>query len=435
MVGLRWAGAAIAGSVLLLGLVGCAVSESWADGSKRPDASSPESGSSVEPPDSVAQTPNAPLPAVDPEVVAAQTRFGFSLFSQVVQQSDGDNLMISPSSVALALAMLYNGANGETQEAMANALSLRGLSVESLNQANQSLMTVLENADPKVKLAIANSLWARRNFPFEDAFLQANQAFYEAEVSTLDFSDRQSVETINDWVSRNTEGKIPTIIDQINPDDVMFIINAIYFNGTWQRVFDARQTSNQPFYLADGSQKSHPMMRQDGGYLYLENNQFQAVQLPYGNGRLSMVIVLPQQSLGLDTFLSILTPDNWQTWQEQFSFRAGAIQLPRFKSEFSVNLNTALQAMGMDVAFDPSAADFSGLSAEPTYVSRVQHKTLIDVNERGTEAAAVTSIGVTTTSMPMNPFQMTCDRPFFYAIQDNETGSILFMGTVVNPET
>jgi serpin B len=379
----------------------------------------------------------SPLPVIDPQLVAADNQFGFKLFSQLVQQDATQNLMMSPTSVAIALSMLYNGASGETQQQIATTLGLQGLSLEAVNQANANLKTVLENADPKVKLAIANSIWGNQQFAFKPDFIDRSQTFYSAEVETLDFNDPDAVNQINRWVDRHTEGKIPTILDQVRPDDLMFLINAVYFKGQWQREFDAAHTSEHPFTLLDGRTSNHPLMQQRGKYLYQENSQFQAVGLPYGNGNLSMYVFLPQPDLSLTQFYQqVLVADRWEAMMNRFTRRDGTIQLPRFKYEYKTRLNDALIALGMPLVFDPKAADLTGITEDvDSYVSEVRHKTFIEVNEEGTEAAAVTSVGVRTTSIqiPTEPFAMKVDRPFFYVIRDNGSGAILFMGSVVNP--
>ncbi|HEY9639290.1 MAG TPA: serpin family protein [Coleofasciculaceae cyanobacterium] len=382
-------------------------------------------------------TPAMAQPAINPQLVTADNQFGFQLFSQLVQQDPAQNLMISPTSVAIALSMLYNGAQGETQQQIANTLELQGLSLEDLNHANAALKTVLEQADPSVKLAIANSLWGNQQITFKPDFMARMRSFYTAEVKTLDFNDPAAVNTINRWVEHHTEGKIPTILDQINPNEAMFLINAVYFKGQWQQKFDTAQTSDRPFTLLDGSTRNHPLMSQSGNYLYQENDRFQAVSLPYGDGRLSMDVFLPKPGVSLTQFYpELLSTRHWNTAMTHFTRRDGTIQLPRFQYEYTVRLNDALKSLGMPLAFDPDAADLKGLTEQASHVSEVRHKTFIEVNETGTEAAAVTSIAVQTTSLqlPTEPFTMTVDRPFFYTIRDHKTGAILFMGCLVNPQ-
>ncbi len=412
---------------LALGTIGCSLLQSI----PQAIAQSPDQPTSTHP-----STPmTSPMPEIDPRLVTAQTNFGFQLFAQLIQKDGTQNRMISPSSVAIALSMLYNGAAGSTQQAMSEALQLQGLRLEELNQANAALVTSLENADPKVKLSIANSLWGEQGVHFNPDFLQRNQTYYNAEITTLNFADPGVLTQINNWVSQNTAGKIDRIIDRIDPQQVMFLINAVYFKGNWTKQFQPEETIDRPFHLLDNTQKPHPLMSQSGSYRYAETDQFQAISLPYGDGRLSMLVFLPKPESSLEQFQANLTAENWNLWLQEFQQREGSIQLPKFKTEYERSLNDVLQALGMDVIFDSNQADFSHLSDVVTHVDEVKHKTYIDVNEEGTEAAAVTSIGIRATSIsPVQPFQMTVDRPFFYAIRDNQTGTLLFMGTVVNPE-
>ncbi|MEO1146375.1 MAG: serpin family protein [Cyanobacteria bacterium J06638_22] len=422
---------AIASSLLVLGVLGCAVNGTWADDASQSERDTP-TDVAQEPGDAM---PSDALPQLDDRLVAAHNAFGFNLFSQILPSAGNENVMISPSSVAIALAMTYNGASGETQDAMAQALELQGMSLDEINQANAALETILEQADPQVKIGIANSLWGREGVAFDEEFLQRNQTYYNAEVQRLDFADAEATDIINEWVSDSTEGRIPQIIQRIQPEQVLFLINAVYFNGTWSNPFDPALTQDQSFTLADGSSQMVPMMRQAGRFRYTETAQFQAVHLPYGDRRLSMMVVLPREGVSLSDFQQTLTPENWSTWQTAAGSREGMVQLPRFESEFGTQLNDALKALGMERAFDPDAAEFDGMSQDAAlYISDVQHRTFIKVDEAGTEAAASTSVGIGATSAPMDPpFQMVCDRPFFYAIQDNETGAILFMGTMMNP--
>jgi serpin B len=409
---------------MLLGLMGCLKATSV-----HPAIASPQP---LQPPQTIAmQKPQA----VNPKLVTANTTFGFKLFSELLKQEGNQNVFVSPSSIAIALSMAYNGASGETQQQMAKTLELQGMSLTELNQANATLKALLETPDAGVQLAIANSLWARQGVPFKPAFIQHNQKFYGAQVTDLDFAAPNATATINNWVKENTRGKISQIVDSLKPDDVMFLINAIYFKGTWAKAFDKTDTVNKPFYRADGSQKRHPMMAQTGSYKYYETNQFQAVSLPYDKKQVSMVLFLPKKSFNLPDFTKTLTAESWQQWMSRFRTQPGSVQVPRFKLEYEVELKKALSALGMPIAFDASKANFDALSTASTKIDQVKHKTFVDMNEEGTEAAAATSVGIVATSMPMNePFRMVVDRPFFCAIRDNRTGTILFMGAIVDPK-
>ena len=372
------------------------------------------------------------IPVVDSKLIAANTKFGFKLFSEILKQDSSKNIFISPASVALALAMTYNGASGETQQAMAKTLELQGINLPGLNSGNAAMLAALEDTDSQVELTIANSLWVRQEYSIKQDFLQ-RQKFYKAKVTNLDFSDRNAPTVINNWVGQSTHGKINQIIANINPNDVLFLINAIYFKGKWTTQFDKNQTADYPFYLAAGNRK-HPMMSQKGEYRYYETEKFQAVSLPYGkDGKLSLYIFLPNQNTSLANFYKDLNPENWEKWMKLFRDREGLIRLPRFKMEYDLTLNDTLKALGMEVAFGDKA-NFSGID-DNLLISEVKHKTFVEVNEEGTEAAAATSVAIAVTAaLAQEPFLMIVDRPFFCAIRDNQTGTVLFMGSIVEPQ-
>ncbi|MDJ1175338.1 serpin family protein [Roseofilum capinflatum] len=370
---------------------------------------------------------------VNSQLTDAQTRFSFKLWQHLLAEQEKENILISPSSVAIALTMTYNGASGETQTAMHDALELQGMSLSEVNQAYADLKQSLEQNDPSVQLKLANSLWGRNDINFKPDFLEQTQTYYDANLRSLDFTDPATPKHINHWVSQQTQGKIPQIVDRINPNDLLFLINATYFKGDWQNEFNPNLTQNRPFYLPNGQEKQHPMMFQTGSYDYLETEHFQAIRLPYGEGRFSLYVFLPQPNQSLSQFYSQLNSTTWQTWLGQFTQQDGSITLPRFQLEYGVELKPVLSALGMDIAFSQNA-DFSGIDPSAK-IDRVKHKTFIEVNEKGTEAAAVTSVGIVATSIrpPSNPFEMVVDRPFFYAIYDQETQTPLFLGSMVNP--
>ena len=420
-------GAVVAAGIVLAGILGGLMAQKIDALDPLPNSQKPQESSLM------AQSPNRP---VDSKLVDANTKFGFKLFSEILKQDSNKNVFVSPTSVAIALSMTYNGASGETQQAMAKALELQGLSLQNINQGNEALKSSLENADPAVQLSIANSLWAKQGISFKPDFMQTNQQFYGAKVTELDFAKPDAANVINSWVKENTRGKIDQIVNQLKPSDVLFLINAIYFKGNWTKQFDKSQTTERPFYLSDGTQKPHPMMSQAGKYRYYENETFQAVSLPYGKGRMSLYVFLPKKDSSLDAFQQQLSLENWQQWINQFGMRQGSIQLPRFKFDYNIQLNSALKALGMETAFDASRANFSNMSSASLAINEVKHKTFVEVNEEGTEAAAATSVGVMLTSarMPEDPFQMIVDRPFFCAIRDNQTGTVLFMGSIKEPK-
>jgi len=367
---------------------------------------------------------------LDSQFISANQEFAFKLFSEIIKKNDQENIFISPTSISLALSLLYNGAQGETQEEMQRALQFTGIDLEDINYQQKILQKLLQN-QPESELSIANSLWIRQNFPIKSDFINNNKKYYQAKVEELDFDQAETLSIINNWVNDSTKGKIEKIIDQINPDDVLFLINAIYFKGAWQSPFNPEYTEKKPFTFASGETVDHPLMVNTGYFDYLENDDMQMIGLPYGeSGDLIMYVILPQKDSSLENLSGQLNPENWQQWLNQLRSQEGAIFLPKFTLEYEVVLNDILQSLGMEKAFN-NQANFAGLTDEPVEVNQVKHKTFVDVSEEGTEAAAVTSIGVRITSMPVNPpFEMMVNRPFFYAIYDQETENILFMGNV-----
>ena len=373
----------------------------------------------------------------DNSVVTANTRFGFNLFDEIRKTEQDENIFISPFSISVALAMTLNGVSGETEQVMTNTLQLQGLDPESVNAGYAGLRQVLLTSDPKVTLTIANSLWASQGFSFKPDFLHRNTQFFGAEISTLDFNDPSASETINQWVDTNTNGKIQKIVGEtINPTTVLFLINAIYFKGRWQREFDPLRTREGTFYLANGNEKQVPMMRQQRRYPYYRAENFQAISLAYGDRQMSMYILLPDPESNLNTFLENLNAERWENWMSQFRGQDVSVTMPKFKLKYEKTLNDTLKMLGMDVAFDPGLADFSRMASLEfgnLYIEKVVHKTFVEVNEEGAEAAAATSVAVGVTSVPPPPIPFTVDRPFFFAIRDNETKTVLFMGVVVDP--
>ncbi len=374
---------------------------------------------------------------METRLAAADNEFGFDLFSQIQTKDRDKNIFISPLSVAFALAMTYNGAAGETQQAMARALKLEGMSLSELNQSGAALTKTLVSSDPKVEMVIANSLWARQGVEFKPDFLARNRQFFGAEIASLNFGSPQAKNTINNWVSSKTRGKIPAIIDQIDAQKVLFLINAIYFKGQWQKRFDKTLTNNEPFHLLSGAQKQVPMMSQSGSYRYYRGDKFQAISLPYGNGGTSLYLFLPDQDSSLKNLLNGLNYQTWEQWMGKFRDTPGDVKIPRFKLDYETSLNEALKALGMEAAFTEGKADFSGMRAQrDLFISEVKHKAIVELNEEGTTAAAATSVGIGVTSVRPEPqrFTFVADRPFLMAIRNQQTGAILFIGAVVEPK-
>lgn len=368
-------------------------------------------------------------------LAAANNELGFQLLSQLIEEEKGEghNVFISSFSVALALAMTYNGAEGETRRAMARVLGLTDLSLEEVNETNAALMAMQEGLDAQVQLAIANSIWLRQGVEPAPDFIQRIRDYYAGEVASLDFGDPEAADVINAWVAGETNDKIKELV---KPGDIklaiLILINAVYFKGIWATQFDEAKTEERDFALPDGSHQRHPMMSQSGEYRYYENERFQAVSLPYGEGRgsgwISMYLFLPKPTVPLDAFMSTLTLESWQQWMSSFYPMEGDIVLPRFKIEYGTDLISNLKKLGGEIL---AGTDFVGMGAGPLFISKVIHKTFVEVNEEGTEAAAATAV-VMARGLSYR-FSMVLDRPFFCAIRDNETGLLLFTGVVQDP--
>ncbi|HHY04957.1 MAG TPA: serpin family protein [Thermoanaerobacterales bacterium] len=376
---------------------------------------------------------------LDKKLVKANNEFAFHLYNQLTKTGQqGKNVFISPTSISLALSMTYNGADGRTKAAMADALKFKDISLETLNEENLKLRSVLQHADEDVTLEIANSIWARKGIEFKSDFMDRNKDYYNSYIKALDFADPKTTKIINGWVSKATHGKIDSIVDEkIDPQTVMFLINAIYFNGEWTEPFKAENTKKVPFTNQDGLETHVDMMFQNGEYKYFKGDKFQALALPYGKERISMYIFLPDKDSTLDDLYNSMTVENWDNWMANFSTREGDIGLPKIELEYEKNLNDILKAMGMEIAFDEEQADLGLMydrskSGENIYIGNVRHKTFLRLDEKGTEAAGVTSVEIKEgcAEKEEDKFTMIMDRPFFFTIQDENTGTILFMGSI-----
>jgi len=369
-------------------------------------------------------------------LIAADNAFGLKLFREIhAQEESGANLFISPLSVAMALGMTYNGAAGTTQEAMQATLELQGLTLEEVNQAYRDLIDLLRGLDPAVEFTLANSIWYRLGLAVRQEFLDLNRDYFDAEVAGLDFASPDAAPTINAWVAEQTNGRIEEIVQApISPELVMFLINAIYFKGMWTIEFDKELTREAPFTLADGSQKQVQTMfyPEPDTVLYYADSQVEVLDLVYGGKAYSMTIVLPAQGTDLAPMIESLDSETWNRWVGGLALRTAIVAMPKFTLEYELEMSEVLKALGMGIAFEPYNADFSRIYQGPEnlYISRVKHKTFVDVNEEGTEAAAVTSVEVGVTSVPP---MIRVDRPFLFVIREKYSGTILFMGVMMDP--
>lgn len=375
-----------------------------------------------------------PLTQTEAQLVSSADKFGLKLFKKVNELEQNKNLFISPLSVSLALGMTLNGANTSTYDSMRTTLELPNIPQGQINGAYKSLIELLTGIDPKVNFKIANSIFYRNTYTFEHDFIEVNKKYFNALVRGLNFNDPAAVGIINKWVDDNTNGKIQKIVDSIDDDIVMFLINALYFKGIWKYEFDKKNTSDDWFTLPNGTRSTCKMMVQEGKFNYFANDDFQAIDLPYGDGAFSMTVFLPKQNRDINSFISNITESNWNNWLSSFANQNVNFYLPKFKLEYEIQMKDVLTALGMGIAFDPYDADFTKLYRGPerAYISRVKHKTFVDVYEEGTEAAAVTSVEIGIISVRQD-IVMRCDRPFVFVIREKNSNSILFIGKIIKP--
>jgi serpin B len=373
-------------------------------------------------------------PADQEKLAMANTGFAFDLLKQIAGEQPNANVFISPFSVSSVLQMVANGAASDTKTEMQRVLKTTGLAPDSLNSACKDLNESL-NSQTNVILNLASAIWFQEGIHLKPGFVATNSRFFHAGLAPVDFQKPASAQIINDWADNSTHGKIKDVVQwPFDPLTKVILANAIYFKGQWAHPFDKSATKPRAFHLARGETKPTSMMWQRKTFDYQEGDDFQAVRLPYAGGRLQMYLFLPNPS---SSPAKLLAGMDSNTWRDKilpgFRDREGTLAFPRFKLEYDVVLNDPLEALGMRHAFDD--ADFSAMASEHLFVSRVKQKSFVEVNEEGTEAAAVTT-GVMAAGIamePPKPFEMIVDRPFFFVIGDDKTQSILFMGLVFDP--
>ena len=394
-----------------------------------------------------ASSTQAAPPSAPVDVAAADNAFGFRLLNAVQKTIPNGNVVLSPVSAALNLSMVLNGAASQTRQEMLAALSLSGSELGAINTANAQLIKVIRTPAKSVALSVADSLWVdNRRAALRPDYIKQTQASYDAELTDLDFSDTGAATRINGWASKATQGKIPKVIDRIDPADLALLLNAVYFKGRWAQKFDKAQTQLRDFTLASGAVKQVARMAQSGRFAYFETPDMQAIRLSFGEGDLVMEILLPSKSSSLGALEGELKPEHWSGWQAQYAPRSGKIELPRFELKSNYRLNGPLQTLGMTRAFHadgPDAAQLMGMfSSAPGqtragsfFISSVLQSTYWKVDEEGSEAAAVTTTGIRATAVarPEQPCQMIVDRPFFCAIEDRRSGALLFVGAIYDP--
>jgi serpin B len=386
-------------------------------------------------PGGVAQL-SRPLSTAELSVRDAANAFSFALWGTLNAAQHDTNVFVSPLSASFALGMTMNGADSVTYDQMHAALQLSNASLGEVNGGYRSLIATLQSLDAGVTIQIANSIWYRSGFPVLSSFIDTTKADFGAAVQGLNFNDvPASVATINSWVSGATNGKITSVLASIDPSAMMFLINAIYFKGSWRSKFDPALTTAATFTGTTGAAQPVQLMRRSGGFQYGETAAYQAVDLAYGDSAFSMTVLLPKSGTNIETLAASLSPATWQGVVDGLRYaEAVDLSLPKLTLTYERKLNADLMALGMVEPFDPNGAVFTRMAAAPLgrslYIQFVKQNSFLDINEEGTEAAAVTTVGVGATAAPV-PHVMRVDHPYIVVIRERLTGTVLFMGKVV----
>jgi serpin B len=367
------------------------------------------------------------------EIVAGDNAFSFKMFKEVSALAQKPNTFFSPLSLNMALGMLYNGASGDTRTEMAEVLGMAGFTETEVNEYYQKMSQALLNIDPLTEISIANSIWYRDEFPVKPSFIDINKSYFDAEVRALDFDKPDAADIINKWCADKTKDRIKEIIGKPIPDDVMmYLINALYFKSKWQFEFDKKNTKQEDFTKADNQKIKAAMMEQTKALPYYANPYLQCVEMPYGNQAFSMVAMLPAEHMDIDQLIDYLDNSSWKDILDNLHEQSIWLKLPRFKIECEMLLKEPVWNIGMQLIF---YGGFAAISDVPLYVSKIKQKTFVEVNEEGTEAAAVTVIEMRKNSSvgPGSQIAFFANRPFLYLIKEKSTGAILFIGRMDDP--
>ncbi len=371
------------------------------------------------------------------QLVEGNTAFALQLYGTL--RSTEGNLVLSPYSISSALAMTCAGARGQTARQMEQTLHFDQSQTDP-HALSGRLDTALKSAQGSNELNIANSLWPQEKYPFRVEFLNLLRKDYGTTVTPLDYAGHaeQARVTINQWVDDKTRHKIAEIIAPgvLNDSTRLVLVNAIYFKGTWATPFAESATQPDDFYTTPDMTITVPFMHTGGQFSYGENDQLQLIALPYAGRRLEMIILLPRSRDGMGQLETGLTAASLSAWTSEMRDQEVNVALPKFRMSSGFGLGDTLRALGMKDAFDPEKADFSGMDGSHwLYISAVLHKAYIDVNEKGTEAAAATAVGIEAGAVLVEkpPREFRADHPFLFLIRDSATGSILFMGRVAKP--
>ena len=364
--------------------------------------------------------------------VTQDNEFAFDLLKKTITASGETNVFVSPLSVSIALGMTWNGAIGTTKTEMEAALKMNGMSATDINDYYRIMLSTLPSIDPTTKLSIANSLWFRTGLEVKPDFLKVNSDYFNAYIKQMDFSQAWAKDTINNWCAKKTNDLIKNPLDKISPDAVMYLVNAIYFKGIWRKHFETKNTQEANFTNELGNQVKVNMMYQKDTFNFVQDDNAQYLDMPYGNNAFCMTVILPNDGKTIDNVLNYLTTDSWNNTIKYSHTKVVEVYFPRFKTQNKFLLNDPLKNMGMNLAFTDNA-DFTNIANAPLKITRVLHDTYVEVTEEGTEAAAVTIVEVGITSVLNAPIPVfRVNKPFLFVIREKSTGVILFIGKMGN---
>ena len=372
-----------------------------------------------------------PLTTRSKELNEVVSGFTFDFFKQHnIKETQKPNFMVSPFSLSTVMAMVANGAEENTLDEIMKVLGFGGSSVNELNEYYQAFMKSLPQLDNTVDLSIANSIWTANTLNVKKNFVEVNKTKYDSEVSPVDFTAESAKKIINDWISKKTNGCISDFIKDIDRQTRMMLVNALYFKGSWASKFKKSETEKREFTNQDGSKNKVDMMHQKGTFAYADNGTFEMLKLPYGNGAFYMKVLLPKKDLSVNDAISDLNKDMLVELDSRSHLTETDVELPKFKLEYDSDLRADMEAMGMKQAFS-NDADFSGMAEESIFINQIKQGIYLNVDEDGTEAAAVTQTGVLGAMIGENGV-FHVNRPFVFLIQEQSTGAILFMGKVTS---
>ena len=367
--------------------------------------------------------------AVTAGLAEANNEFGFKLLRVLAEQNPEANICISPLGLSTALAMTYNGARGRTSDAMATTLELSDLDIREVNQGNSIIADLIRDTSPGTELELANSIWADSSAEFKPVFLKTVTELYGAAVTNLNFGDPRTVDIINGWISKMTKGRIGSILDVIPSATDIYLVNTIYFKGRWAVPFNREYTYTGDFALSNGTKKPVEMMVSESeDYLYYDGDGFVGVGLPYDDDDLVMYFFLPNEESSLAQFYKKLGGGAWRAWIDRFHPANTLLILPHLEVETAYTLNQALKRLGMEIAFTDQA-DFRGMTSGASCIGRVLHNTYLEVDEEGAEAASAAVVEM----KRGRAHKLVFDRPFFFAIRDKATDSLLLTGSILEP--